>query len=161
MRHGFFITCLTANQARPIIDVALMADICGRSLLLDTVCNEDKSDYSKCVGCQASRGEAGKVWTMPSVHRKWPQIWHRIIKHRWGVWKGCSEIAPPHPALISQILMLDFLLGGKWGSAIEHSLNVHHDYNILENGRATLCLQANEVKRVNVKAVKFGLGLQL
>lgn len=97
MRHGFFITCLTANQARPIIDVALMADICGRSLLLDTVCNEDKSDYSKCVGCQASRGEAGKVWTMPSVHRKWPQIWHRIIKHRWGVWKGCSEIAPPPP----------------------------------------------------------------
>lgn len=44
MRHGFFITCLTANQASPIIDTALMADIFGHSLLLDTVCNEDKSD---------------------------------------------------------------------------------------------------------------------
>lgn len=52
MRHGFFITCRTANQACPIIDVALMADILGRSLLLDTVCNEDKSDYTKYVGCQ-------------------------------------------------------------------------------------------------------------
>lgn len=52
MRHGFFITCLTANQTCPIIDTALMADIFGHSLLLDTVCNEDKSDYSKYVGCQ-------------------------------------------------------------------------------------------------------------
>lgn len=51
MRHGFFITCLTANQACPIMDVALMADIFGRSLLPDTVCNEDKSDYTKYVGC--------------------------------------------------------------------------------------------------------------
>lgn len=42
MRHDFFITCLTANQACPIIDVALITDIFGRSLLLDTVCNEDK-----------------------------------------------------------------------------------------------------------------------
>lgn len=60
MRHGFFITCLAANQARPIIGAALMADICARSLLLDTVCNEDKSDYSKCVGCQASREGAAR-----------------------------------------------------------------------------------------------------
>lgn len=52
MRHAFFITCLTANQACPIIVVALMADISGRSLLLDTVCNEDKSDYTQYVGCQ-------------------------------------------------------------------------------------------------------------
>lgn len=42
MRHGFFITCLTANQTCPIIDATLMADIFGHSLLLDTVCNEDE-----------------------------------------------------------------------------------------------------------------------
>lgn len=52
MSHGFFITCLTANQTCPIIDAALMADIFGHSLLLDTVCIEDKPDYTKCVGCQ-------------------------------------------------------------------------------------------------------------
>lgn len=39
MKHGFFITCLTANQATPSRDAALKADIYGNSLLLDVVCN--------------------------------------------------------------------------------------------------------------------------
>lgn len=82
MRHGFFITCLTANQASPIIDIALMADIFGRSLLPDTVCNEDKSDYTKYVGCPEQwEKEACAVWKMLHVHRKkWrcPQILHGV-----------------------------------------------------------------------------------
>lgn len=39
MRHGFFITCLIANQASAVRHAALMADIYGSSLLLDTACN--------------------------------------------------------------------------------------------------------------------------
>lgn len=39
MRHGFFITHLIAKQAFPVRDIALMADIYGRSLLLDTAYN--------------------------------------------------------------------------------------------------------------------------
>lgn len=39
MRHGFFITYLVANQTPPAGDTALMADIYGSSLLLDTACN--------------------------------------------------------------------------------------------------------------------------
>ena len=39
MRHGFFITYLVANQASPVGDTALMADIYGSSLLLDTAYN--------------------------------------------------------------------------------------------------------------------------
>lgn len=39
MRHAFFITYLVANQASPVRDTALMADIYGSSLLLDTACN--------------------------------------------------------------------------------------------------------------------------
>lgn len=39
MRHGFFITYLVANQTPPARDIALMADIYGSSLLLNTACN--------------------------------------------------------------------------------------------------------------------------
>lgn len=39
MRHGFFISYLVANHTPPASDTALMADIYGRSLLLDTACN--------------------------------------------------------------------------------------------------------------------------
>lgn len=39
MRHGFFIAILVANQASSVRDTALMADIYGSSLLLNTACN--------------------------------------------------------------------------------------------------------------------------
>lgn len=39
MRHGFFISYHIANQTPPARDTALMADIYGSSLLLDTACN--------------------------------------------------------------------------------------------------------------------------
>lgn len=39
MRHGFFIAYHVANQASSVRDTALMVDIYGSSLLLDTACN--------------------------------------------------------------------------------------------------------------------------
>lgn len=49
MRHGFFIICFIANKTPPVRDTALMADMCGGSLLLVSVCNEDKSDYTRLI----------------------------------------------------------------------------------------------------------------